>query len=276
MCEIWKHKLHNSCAEERNEYQQNNWRISDPPPRWCISHASRLWRKSQHILQSATSTPCALWRKQYNAPMLKHQSQYQSRQGIFLYWTTTCGAVESNIPEKILKMLHINWVIQIHQAILESLCPSHTESPTPPSRSNLIVKNFPAECFEMCLKFRKVITLICNEHWKRQEMFSLSLLSDTPQRSPGLIRHYCVYTRAPKRVHTCEDKPNVQASNQARYHARVLRYHARFLHCFPDPLLAWTFYSSSDSLSTELQGHCIARASPASTGFARGAFLTTS
>ncbi len=34
---------------------------------------------------------------------------------------------------------------------------------------------------------------------------------------------------------------------------------ARVLHCFPDPLLAWTFYCSSDSLSTELQGHCIAR-----------------
>ncbi len=47
-------------------------------------------------------------------------------------------------------------------------------------------------------------------------------------------------------------KPNVQASNEARYHARVL-------YCFPDPLLAWTFYCSSDSLSTELQGHCIAR-----------------
>ena len=47
-------------------------------------------------------------------------------------------------------------------------------------------------------------------------------------------------------------KPNVQVSNQARYHARVLR-------CFPDPLIAWTFYCSSDSLSTELQGHCIAR-----------------
>jgi hypothetical protein len=47
-------------------------------------------------------------------------------------------------------------------------------------------------------------------------------------------------------------KPNVQVSNQARYHARVLR-------CFPDLLLAWTFYCSSDSLSTELQGHCIAR-----------------
>jgi hypothetical protein len=32
--------------------------------------------------------------------MLKHQSQYQSRQGVFSYWTTTCSAVESNIPEK--------------------------------------------------------------------------------------------------------------------------------------------------------------------------------
>ncbi len=34
---------------------------------------------------------------------------------------------------------------------------------------------------------------------------------------------------------------------------------ARVLHCFSDPLIAWTFYCSSDSLSTELQGHCIAR-----------------
>ncbi len=34
---------------------------------------------------------------------------------------------------------------------------------------------------------------------------------------------------------------------------------ARVLRCFPDSLLAWTFYCSSDSLSTELQGHCIAR-----------------
>ncbi len=34
---------------------------------------------------------------------------------------------------------------------------------------------------------------------------------------------------------------------------------ARVLRCFPDPLLAWTFYYSSDSLSTELQGHWITR-----------------
>jgi hypothetical protein len=31
-----------------------------------------------------------------------------------------------------------------------------------------------------------------------------SLLSDTTQRSPGLIRHYCVHQRAHTRVHSCE------------------------------------------------------------------------
>jgi hypothetical protein len=39
----------------------------------------------------------------------------------------------------------------------------------------------------------------------------------------------------------------------------ILHYHVRDLHCFSDPLIAWTFYCSSDSLSTELQGHCITR-----------------
>jgi hypothetical protein len=42
-------------------------------------------------------------------------------------------------------------------------------------------------------------------------------------------------------------KPNVQESNQARYHARVLC-------CFPDPLLAWTFYCSSDSCLPSCKG----------------------
>ncbi len=31
-----------------------------------------------------------------------------------------------------------------------------------------------------------------------------SLLSDTPQRSPGLIRHYCVHRRAHTRVRSCK------------------------------------------------------------------------
>jgi hypothetical protein len=49
-----------------------------------------------------------------------------------------------------------------------------------------------------------MITWKCDEHWKRQEMFSPSLLSDTPQRSPGLIRHYCVHQRAHTRVRSCD------------------------------------------------------------------------
>jgi hypothetical protein len=43
------------------------------------------------------------------------------------------------------------------------------------------------------------------------------------------------------------------------HHARGFLHHARVLHYFSDPLIAWTFYCSSDSLSTELQGHCITR-----------------
>ncbi len=156
-----------------------------------------------------------------------------------------------------------------------------------------------------------------------------SLLSDTPQRSSGLIRHYCVYQRAHTRVHSCEIQAQCPSKQPTSLPCKIPTLfpgsttslniglvfrmnHGRVLRCFPDPLLAWTFYYSSDSLSTELQGHCIAReiwmhpvhqpsssslfqpysstsrspslhelypltsASPASTGFAHGAFLTTS
>jgi hypothetical protein len=78
--------------------------------------------------------------------------------------------------------------------------------------------------------------------------FCLIRLNGRPDWSDIIV---CIKELIHASVHV-KYNPNVQGSNQAHYHARFLR-------CFPDPLIAWTFYCSSDSLSTELQGHCITR-----------------
>ncbi len=79
-----------------------------------------------------------------------------------------------------------------------------------------------------------------------------SLLSDTTQRSPGYIRQYCVHQRAHTRVRSCEIQAQCPRKQPSSLPCKIPSL-------FPGSLIVWTFYCSSDSLSTELQGHCITR-----------------